>query len=314
MRYFITGGAGFIGSHMADALAKENPEKITVYDNLSSGKEAFLANHFGKNYFQLVKADLLDFDRLNGALADHDVVFHFASNPDIAKSMVQTDLDLYQGIIATYNVLEAMRRNGVKKIAYPSGSGVYGDVGTTETPENFGPLLPISMYGASKLGCEGLISAFCSMFDLQGWIFRFANVVGLRQTHGVGFDFTRGLRNNPKELRILGDGRQSKSYIHVTDVIHGMLFCMLHAGEKINLFNVATDDYIDVNAIASIVVEEMHLQNVRFSYTGGDRGWKGDVPIVRFNLDKIRSLGWQARYSSAESMRKSIQELLQVQK
>jgi UDP-glucose 4-epimerase len=310
MRYFVTGGAGFIGSNMVDTLKDVECESITVYDNLTSGKKEYLQRHWGKSYFHFIEADLLDLATLTQSMAGQEMVFHFASNPDIAKSMTQTDLDLHQGVIATYNVLEAMRLGGVKKIAYPSGSGVYGDVGYHETPEDFGPLLPISMYGASKLGCEGLISAFCHMFDMQAWIFRFANVVGRRQTHGVGFDFIRKLKDNPEELLILGDGTQSKSYIHVEDVINAMLYCLNHATDRVNVFNVATEDYLEVNGIAHIVMEEMGLADTRFTYTGGPRGWKGDVPIVRFNLDKIHRLGWRATYDSAAAMRKSVQEML----
>jgi len=310
MRYFVTGGAGFIGSSIVEALGRRGANEITVFDNLSSGKEEFLQQHWRAEYFSFIKGDLLDFRKLKESIDRHDFVFHLASNPDIAKSMVETDLDLKQGIIATYNVLESMRLNGIKRIVYPSGSGVYGDVGFSETPEDFGPLLPISMYGASKLGCEALISAFCHMFDMQAWIFRFANVVGGRQTHGVAYDFIRKLKDGPEELLILGDGRQSKSYIYISDVIEAMLFCTEKANDKVNVFNVATNDYIDVNIIAEIVVEEMKLKNVKFKYTGGDRGWKGDVPIVRFNLDKIHKLGWFANYTSEEAVRKSVREML----
>lgn len=309
MKCFVTGGAGFIGSNITDCLIDEG-HSVTVYDNFCSGREEYIKHHFDDPNFKLVKADLLDLEKLTEAVKGHDMVFHFAANPDIAKSMVETDLDLRLGIVATYNVVEAMRLNGVKKIAYSSGSGVYGDVGLVETPEDFGPLLPISMYGASKLGAEGVISAFCHMFDIQGFIFRFANVVGTRQTHGVGYDFIRKLRDNPKELQILGDGSQSKSYIHISDVMSAMLFVIENSGDGVNLFNIATDDYITVNEIAKIVVEEMKLDDVEFVHTGGKRGWKGDVPIVRFNLTKIHNLGWKSNYNSYEAIRRSIKELL----
>jgi UDP-glucose 4-epimerase len=203
-----------------------------------------------------------------------------------------------------------MRVNGVKEILYPSGSGIYGDLGITPTPENFGPLLPISMYGASKLACEGMISAFCHMFGMRAWIFRFANVVGKRQTHGVGYDFIRKLKSDPSRLEILGDGAQSKSYIHVSDVIGAMLIAYENSTDRVNIYNVAADDYIDVAAIAGIVIEEMGLEGVKLKYTGGDRGWKGDVPKVRFVLDKIHRLGWSACYNSEEAMRRSIREQL----
>ena len=311
MRYFVTGGAGFIGSTMVDRLLSDERNEVTVYDNFCSGQESYIEHHFSDKRFRLVRGDTLDIGRLKDALAGHEFVFHFAANPDIAKSMIETDLDLKQTIIATYNLLEAMRVNGVKKIAYSSGSGVYGDVGLTETPEDFGPLLPISMYGASKLGAEGLISAFCHMFDIQAWIYRFANVVGQRQTHGVGYDFIRKLKKDPHKLEILGDGTQSKSYIHVSDIINAMHFVINNTHDSRNIFNVATDDYITVNQIAGIVAEEMGLKDVKIQFTGGDRGWKGDVPVVRFNIEKVHRLGWQAKHTAGEAIRLSIKEMLE---
>lgn len=308
MKYFVTGGAGFIGSHMVDALIKEGD--VTVFDNLTSGKIDYVAHHQTNDKFKLIEGNLGDLNHLKEAMKGHDVIFHFASNPDIARSMLETDLDLREGTILTYNALEAMKLNGVKKILYSSGSGVYGDVNITPTPEDFGPLLPISMYGASKLACEGLISSFCHMFDMQGYIFRFANVVGKRQTHGVGYDFINKLKKSPDKLTILGDGTQSKAYIHVSDVIDAMLFVYEKSFDKVNVFNIATDDYIDVTTIAKIVIEEMELKDVNIRYTGGSRGWKGDVPKVRFNLDKIHRLGWMTKLNSLESLRKSIREML----
>lgn len=311
MKYFITGGAGFIGSNMVDRVMSDENNRVTVYDNFCSGQEGYISHHFSDERFHLVHGDMLDIESLKTAIAGHDFVFHFAANPDIAKSMVETDLDLKQTVIATYNLLEAMRVHDVRRIAYSSGSGIYGDVGLTETPENFGPLMPISMYGASKLGAEGLISAFCHMFDMQAWIYRFANVVGERQTHGVGYDFIQRLRNNPDELQILGDGNQSKSYIHVSDVIGAIFFAINNTEDKRNVFNVATDDYITVNEIARIVVDEMGLKDVTIKRAGGDRGWKGDVPVVRFDLAKIHNLGWHAKFSSNEAIRLSVREMLE---
>lgn len=310
MRYFITGGAGFVGSNTVDRLLQNENNEVTVLDNFSSGQMSYIEQHLGNRRFKLIKDDLLNLSKVKDTIKGHDFVFHFAANADIAKSMVQTDLDLKLGIISTYNVLEAMRVNKIKKVAYSSGSGVYGDVGLTETAEDFGPLLPISMYGASKLGAEGIISAFCNMFDMQAWIFRLANIVGKRQTHGVGFDFVRKLRKNSNKLEILGDGTQSKSYIHVSDVIEAMQFLIENSNEIVNVFNVATDDYITVNTIARIVASQMGLENVVFEYTGGQKGWKGDVPVVRFDLTKAHNLGWRAKYNSREALRLSIQELL----
>jgi len=293
---------------MVDALLPDN--EVTVFDNFSSGRMEHLDHHASRCDLHIVEGDLGVLEDVSDAIAGHDTVIHFASNPDIARGMMETDLDLREGTMLTYNVLEAMRRNGVKRLLYASGSGVYGDVGTTPTPEHFGPLLPISLYGASKLACEGLISAFCGQFELQAWIFRFANVVGRRQTHGVCFDFIRRLRDEPGRLTILGDGTQSKSYIHVSDVVGAMLHVFKHATERVNVFNVATEDYIEVTSIAKIVMEEMGLETAKLEYTGGDRGWKGDVPKVRFVLDRIHALGWTATMNTREAVVKSVREML----
>ena len=310
MKYFITGGAGFIGSNMIYKLLQDKKNKVTIYDNFSSGKISHIEDCLKDKRVRLIEGDLLNLPLSKRSIKGHDFVFHFAANADIAKSMIETDLDLKLGIITTYNVVEAMRINGIKMIAYSSGSGIYGDVGKTKTSENYGPLVPISMYGASKLGAEGIISAFSNLFDMKPWIFRFANVVGKRQTHGIGFDFIRKLKQEPTRLEILGDGTQSKSYIHVSDVIEAMLFVIKNSKNKVNIFNVATDSYITVTEIAKIIVEEMGLNEVKFVYTGGDRGWKGDVPIVRFDLTKIHTLGWKAKYNSREAITLSIKELL----
>jgi UDP-glucose 4-epimerase len=308
MRYFITGGAGFIGSHLVDSLI--GAHEVTVYDNLSSGKRSHLAHHVDRKSFRFIQGDLKDLAHLIDASKGHEAVFHLASNPDIARGLLETDLDLKEGTLLTYNVLEAMRLNAIKTITYTSGSGIYGDQGTMAVGEDFGPLLPISLYGANKLASEGLISAFCHMFGMSAYIFRLANVVGERQTHGVTYDFIRKLRENPSSLEILGDGTQSKSYIHVDDVIAAMSFVHARNHDVVNVYNVATDDYIDVTAIARCVVREMGLDHVEFVYTGGTRGWKGDVPVVRFDLRKIHGLGWAARYSSGQAITKCVREML----
>ncbi len=310
-KFFIAGGAGFIGSHMANALIKKG--EVTVYDNLTSGRMEHLVRYRDNPRFQFIKGEVGDLKALTAAMQGHSLVCHFAANPDIARSMIETDLDLREGTLLVYNVLEAMRINGVNEIIYSSGSGIYGDLGTLPAAEDFGPLMPISLYGAGKLAGEGLISAFCHLFGMRGWVFRFANVVGERQTHGVGYDFIKKLRADPSRLEILGDGSQSKSYIHVSDVIAAMLFAYENARERINIFNVATDDYLEVSSIAKIVIEEMGMEGVELNYSGGDRGWKGDVPKVRFNLDKIHSLGWKAKYNSQEAIRMSVREMLKDQ-
>ncbi len=308
MRTFITGGAGFIGSHMVAALINEGP--LTVYDNLSSGSLDFLKDHLEHPNFRFVKGELADLAHVTQAMAGHQRIIHYASNPDIARGMLETDLDIREGTLLTYNVLEAMRLNQAQEILYTSGSGIYGDVGTFPTPEDFGPLMPISFYGASKLACEGLISAFCHQYGMRAYVLRMGNVVGDHQTHGVGYDFIRKLKKDAHHLEILGDGTQAKSYVHVSDVIAAMLFIMQHTSDVVNVFNLATDDVLDVTSIAKIVVAEMGLTNVELVYTGGDRGWKGDVPQVRLVLDKIHALGWYAKMNSAQAITASVRAML----
>jgi UDP-glucose 4-epimerase len=309
MRYFITGGAGFIGSHMAERLIGMG-EEVTVFDNLTSGAEWRIAALRNSKGFRFIKGDLLNKDELKKAIASHDFVIHFASNPDISKAMEQPDIDLRLGIITAFNVLDAMRETGIKKIAFPSGSGVYGDVGDKYTKEDFGPLLPISMYGASKLSVEALISAFCNQYDMQGWLFRFANIIGPKQTHGVTLDFVKKLKANPKELLILGDGTQSKSYVHVSEIIESILFCIKNSNERVNLFNVASGDFISVNEIAKIAIAELGLKGVKLKYTGGSRGWKGDVPVVRLDVTKLAKLGFKVKLSSEQAVRRTIKEVI----
>jgi UDP-glucose 4-epimerase len=215
-------------------------------------------------------------------------------------------VDFDEGTLLTHHVLEAARRSGVARVLYASGSGVYGDLGDLEAPEDHGPLFPISTYGASKLAGEALIGAYCHMFGLTGRAFRFGNVVGPRQTHGVGFDFLRRLRSDPTRLSILGDGTQSKSYIHVYDVVDAVLTASAASPEVFQVYNVATGDYITVREIADLVVAFLGLADVRYEYSGGDRGWRGDVPVVRLNTDRVRRLGWRNRWSTAEALRRSL--------
>ncbi len=311
MNYFLTGGAGFIGSNVCEHLLKVQDNRVTVYDNFSNGKREFLRNAVSDPRLKIVEGDLLDLGLLVSAIREHDCVIHLAANADIAASVNQTDLDLKQTILATFNVLEAMRQAGTRKIVYSSGSGIYGDVGELATAENFGPLLPVSMYGATKLGAEGLISAFCHLFEMRAYIFRFANVVGLHQTHGVGYDFIRKLRRDSSRLEILGNGNQSKSYIHVEDVVGAIFHVIERATSRITIHNVGTGDYIAVKRIAEIVVEEMGLQGVQMTFGDTAFGWKGDVPVVRLNDDKIRELGWRPKYGSEQAMRRAIRQMLE---
>lgn len=307
-KYFITGGAGFIGSHLVDRLIGSG--KVTVYDNLSSGLKEFIQHHLSKNSFHFIQADLLDFDTFNKAIANHDIVLHLAANPDVRAGIANTNLDLQQGTLATYNILEAMRLNKINKIVFASSSTVYGEAGTRTVDEDYGPLLPISLYGASKLACEGLISAFCHIFDMQAWIFRFANVVGSRSSHGVIFDFIHKLRQNPEELEILGDGTQEKPYLYIEDCIDGILFGLEHSQEQVNVLNLGTDSSTNVNTIASMAVEAMGLSGVKFRYTDGSRGWRGDVPQVRYDITKMKNLGWKPRYNSNEAIKQAIEDVV----
>ena len=297
MKIFITGGAGFIGSHLVDCLIAIGHE-VTVYDNLSSGKKEHVEGHLDKDQFHFIEADVLDLEKLRHSMKGHSVVFHLAANGDIRQGIVETDLHLRQGTIATYNVLDSIRSNGIKKIVFSSSATIYGETPVIPLPEDYGPLLPISLYGAAKLAAEALISAYCGTFNMQGWIFRFANIVGKRMGHGVIYDFIEKLNNNPHELEILGDGHQRKPFVYIEDCVDAILFGYNHSNERIDVLNIGCSTSTDITTIAKMVVEEMGLNEVRFRYTGGDRGWLGDVPQLRFNVDKMRDLGWEAKYTS----------------
>jgi UDP-glucose 4-epimerase len=312
-RTIIVGGAGFIGSHFVDALlAGEATERVTIYDNFTSGREWHYAGHAGDARLEVVPADANDLPALTEAMAGHELVIHLASNPDIAAAMTNPAIDFDEGTMITHHVVEAMRQAGVSRIAYASGSGVYGDLGELEALEDHGPLVPVSTYGASKLAGEALISAYAYMFELRGVACRFGNVVGRRQTHGVGFDFIRRLREDPTQLEVMGDGSQSKSYILATDVVAAVLKAVGASDEPFRAYNVATGDYITVREIAALAIDVLGLDptGVEVRYGPTNRGWKGDVPIVRLNTDRIRSLGWSQSVGSEEALRHSMQEML----
>ena len=311
--YFIVGGAGFIGSHFTDhLLGGTSTTRLTVFDNFSSGHEWHIDAHKSDSRFRVVRGDASDQSILTEAMAGHDTVIHLASNPDIARAATEPAIDFDQGTMLTHNVVEAARRNGVDLVLYASGSGVYGDIGETEADEDFGPLTPVSTYAASKLAGEALLSAYCSMFGMRGRAFRFANVVGARQTHGVGFDFIRKLRDDPQRLVILGDGQQSKSYIHIDDVIRAVMIAGERETRPYQVYNVATPDYITVTQIADIVIRSMGLEgaNVAIEYTGGRVGWRGDVPVVRLDASRIRDLGWECERSSVQAIEDSVRAML----
>ena len=309
MKVFLTGGAGFIGSHLAGYLLSKGYD-VTVYDNLSSGDKSFLNNYLSKDGFKFIEADLLDIKRVKKELKDHDIVFHIAANPHVRLGETQTDLDLKYGAISTYNLLESMRVNSIDKIIFSSSGVVYGETPPISISENFGPTLPISLYGAGKMSAESLITAYCGTFGFKSWIYRFANVVGSRSTHGVITDFIAKLNKNPKELEILGNGKQCKPYLYVSDCVKGIMFGLNNSKDNVNLFNLSSDGMTTVTKIAEMVVKEMNLENVEFKYTGGKRGWAGDIPRFELDSNKIRKIGWKPKFSSDESVRMAIKDTL----
>jgi UDP-glucose 4-epimerase len=310
--YFLAGGAGFIGSHFVDALLKQNHiQKVTIYDNFTSGKAWHYAHHNHDPRLTVIKADVKDAEQLNQAMKGHDAIIHFASNPDIALAATNPGIDFIEGIYLTYQIIEAARLNQVKRLIYISGSGVYGDVGVLPSREDIISMLPISTYGASKIGGEAFVASYCHMFGLTACIFRFGNVVGPRQTHGVGYDFVNKLLQDPSRLAILGNGTQSKSYVHVDDIVTAVLLANEKMHDKYEIYNVDSGDYITVTEIAEIAIKCMNIKSpIKLEYSGGDRGWKGDVPIVRLNTDKIQSLGWVCKRSSAQAIEDSILALI----
>lgn len=298
---FVVGGAGFIGSHLVDRLVDRGP--VTVFDDLSVGKRAFIRPHLASGAVQLIQADALDLDALTEAMQSrpHDIVFHLAANPEARWGLERTRLDLEQGTIATYNVLEAMRLSEVGRLVFSSSGTVYGDTAEICREEDLG-CLPISLYGASKLAGEALISAFVECFGLRGFIFRFGNVVGPRGTHGAALDFLRKLRDSHVELEVLGDGRQAKPYLHVSDCADGILYGLDHADGPLNLFNLAPADTTSVARIAELCVAASPYRQARIRYTGGERGWPGDVPRSRMAPNRLAALGFSVRHSSDEAV------------
>jgi UDP-glucose 4-epimerase len=310
MRILVSGGAGFVGSHMVDHLLSDPENEVRVFDNLSSGKVWHLESHLKNPRFRLIEGNLRDLPAITEAMDSVERVYQFASNPDIAKAMTEPSVDFWEGTYLTHNLIEAMRIKGARQIVFASGSGVYGDCGTLAVTEDHTPMLPISTYGASKLACETLIHSYTHMFGMTARVFRFANVVGGRQTHGVAYDFIRRLRQDPARLRILGDGSQSKSYVHVDDIVAGIQYFVGREAGRYSYYHLATDDYLTVREIAGLVVDEMGLKNVAYDFTGGDRGWAGDVPVVRFDLSKAHDRGWRAERTTQEAMRAAIRSML----
>ncbi|MGC8991971.1 MAG: NAD-dependent epimerase/dehydratase family protein [Thermoplasmata archaeon] len=302
-RIFITGGAGFIGSNLVDKLVNEN--EIVIYDNLSSGHKEWILDKKAK----FIHGDILDFENLKNSMKNIDVVIHLAANPDVRLGEKNNKIDLEVNVIGTYNVLESMRTNDVKNIIFSSSSTVYGEA-PVPTPETYGPTKPISFYGASKLAAESYISAFSEMYGIKGVSYRFANVVGRHGTHGVIYDFIKKLMNDRTKLEVLGDGTQTKSYLHVEDCIDGILY-LFDKVNKYDVFNLGTDGYTNVLDIARMVVEILNLKGVNIYTTGGKdgRGWAGDIKVMLLSIEKAKSYGWKPKYNSDEAVKKAIYEL-----
>ncbi|MCC6645670.1 MAG: NAD-dependent epimerase/dehydratase family protein [Polyangiaceae bacterium] len=306
MRSFIIGGAGFVGSHLTDLLVSRGP--VTLYDNLTVGKREFVARHLETGAATLVQADALDLDALEAAMAGHDVVFHLAANPEARWGLERPRLDLEQGTIATWNAMEAARRNGVTRFVFSSSGTVYGDVSDPRGEGDLGSL-PISLYGASKLAGEALLSAYSECFGLRCTICRFGNVVGPRGTHGAILDFCNKLRAHPDHLDVLGDGRQAKPYLHVTDCAAGLLFVLDHAPGSLAIYNLAPPDTTSVRRIAELCVAASPHKSARIEYGGGAQGWPGDVPQSRLLPDKLAALGFRVRHSSDRAVELAVAEI-----
>ena len=314
MRILLTGAAGFIASNLIPRLLARGDEVFAV-DNFFLGRRSFLQRFLGNPQFHFYEFDLLHVEPVVSLFeeARPDLVWHVAANSDISFGTTYTDFDVKGGTLVTYNVIEAMRRTGAKNIIFSSSGAIYGEPAVMPTPEDYGPLFPISLYAASKIACEALISAFVHNYDMQAWVFRFGNIVGPYPTHGVIYDFVKRLRENPRELKVLGDGKQSKPYVYVEDCIDGIEFGWRNSREPVNCFNLAVDDQTSVTQIAEWTIEALGLDRkaVDVQYTGGSRGWRGDVPQVKLDTSRMAALGWRPRLSSAEAVRRTIAEVVE---
>ncbi|OFX74490.1 MAG: nucleoside-diphosphate sugar epimerase [Bacteroidetes bacterium GWE2_29_8] len=304
MKCFVTGCAGFIGSSIVDRLLQAG-NSVVGYDNFSKGLERFLELAQKSPKFQLIKGDLLDQKLLNDSMKDIDVVFHLAANADVRFGVEHPDKDLQQNTIATFNVLEAMRANNVKRIAFSSTGSVYGEAKVIPTPEDAPFPIQTSLYGASKLAGEGLIAAYCEGFGFQSYIFRFVSILGERYTHGHVFDFYKQLLEHPAELNILGNGKQRKSYLYIQDCIDAIFFVLENAKEKVNIFNLGTDEYCEVNNSINWICEHLKL-SPKLNYSGGERGWIGDNPFIFLDCSKLRKLGCKPKLTIRESIIKTV--------
>lgn len=305
--FIITGCAGFIGSSLVDRLLSQG-HRVTGVDNFSTGQRRFIEGALKNPAFKLVEGDLLDLPALTQAFAGGDTVFHLAANADVRFGTEHPRRDLEQNTIATYNVLEAMRANDIKRIAFSSTGSVYGEATVIPTPEDAPFPVQTSLYGASKLAGEGLIAAYCEGFGLQSWIFRFVSILGERYTHGHVFDFYKQLLADPTKLRVLGNGKQRKSYLYIQDCIDAILLAMDKAGDKVNIFNLGVDSYVEVNDSIGWISETLGVKP-RLDYTGGDRGWIGDNPFIFLDTARIRALGWSPKLNIREGVVKTVEFL-----
>ena len=310
MKVLVAGGAGFIGSHLMDALLQEGHEVVCV-DNFFIGTKQNIAHLANEPRFTFYEQDICEPDTLDDIFAREKVeyLFHLAANSDIQASASDPSIEYRNTYTTTFRLLECMRRHQVKKLFFASTSAVYGEKMGSEVAEDTTPLEPISYYGAAKLGSEALISAFSYMNDLSVLIFRFPNVIGPRLTHGVIFDFIKRLKDDPSHLRILGDGMQSKPYMHVHDLVNGIMQCK-DVPQGVTLYNIGVETQTSVTRIAEIVCEKMGLSGIPFSYTGGRGGWKGDVPVFAYDLRKIHQTGWSAAYTSDEAVAHTVEQVI----
>ena len=311
----VTGGAGFIGSHVVDRLIQKGTE-IKVLDNLSAGSLLNLSAHKNNKNFRFIKKDLSDSASTKEALKDVKTVFHIAADPEVRTGFKQPEISYRENIQNTFHLLEQVRKSKAETLLFTSSSTVYGEPDTIPTPESYGPLIPISPYGASKLACEALISSYCHTYGIKGKIFRLANVIGTRSKHGVIWDFINKLKRNNKKLEVLGDGKQSKSYLHVNDCIECFFFCLTVNKNQLEIFNVGNEDEIDVISLAKIVCKNMNLGDIDMVTTGGvdnGRGWVGDVKKMHLDISKLKKLGWRPKLSSAEAVQLASKETLKEQ-
>ena len=308
----ITGGAGFIGSYIAEKLV-ENGTDTKVIDNLVTGKKENLSKCFDQDNFSFLEYDLGNLDGIEDHLGDADILFHFAADPEVRTGYSKPEDSFEQNIVNTFNLLQKIKQSKIKKIVFASSSSVYGDAKIIPTNEEYGPLSPISHYGASKLACEAMVSSFCHNYNIEGVILRPANVIGLRGRHGLIWDLVHKLKINQDELELLGDGKQTKSFIHISDAIDGIFFSLNNLQDKVEVFNLGSEDSVEIMDVAKIVCKNMGLNEIKINLTGGvddGRGWKGDIKIAHLDITKLKNSGWIPKLSSINSVDITSQEII----